>query len=560
MNIVPRYNYPAGTEVTLFSQKMAMNRLTDDGYELTNKENGDTSVVSFSKFVEYLKSPAMRIESAGGMPTSVVELRLGGLKNAEQLSAIQEENGRFHFALCCGMSMLREKRRREMGGRGDHLSIQDMNDPANRKFIKLIAETVFGKKIHLSKVRGGKSNDWFMYQGRTLIKYLNIYDSIGPEDDSVAALASLDHLKGNETQRITPRLREIMTKAWEEVGLDLKGPGVANVFKHLEMLVLEENQSRKRNGLELLIVPSQKTLRAHRDDLLSPSEYLLATKGERYSRNKRGRGSTDIRALMIAEMVEIDECKASLITSAKEKGYWHTLAVEDQEALKQIDEDIRSRLSILVMIDIASRMPLAWIVSDQPRTEATLALLRMATRDKTKEKVIYGCDGDPTPAMGLGMIKNDNGVGLRNAKIKQVLLGSGASSTDARTYASSDKPYVERMFGTVESVLLKLIHGYTGRKPGENGDSMVTDTVRPGQITSCIDGPGVFQIRGGGVIVEHEAQGCDPESTASASVPPMSDEPVDGALMTARGAQVDASPNDKQQRPLGRPKKGGMLL
>lgn len=36
-----------------------------------------------------------------------------------------------------------------------------------------------------------------------------------------------------------------------------------------------------------------------------------------------------------------------------------------------------------------------------------------------------------------------------------------------RAYASTDKPYIERMFGTDESVFWKIIHGYTGRRPGD---------------------------------------------------------------------------------------------
>ncbi|MDE4147185.1 MAG: hypothetical protein P1U91_20360 [Pseudophaeobacter sp. bin_em_oilr2.035] len=131
------------------------------------------------------------------------------------------------------------------------------------------------------------------------------------------------------------------------------------------------------------------------------------------------------------------------------------------------DEVIRSRLCILVMIDVATRMPLAWVVSDQPKAEATLQLLRMATRDKTREKRIYGCEGEPMPAMTIGMIRNDNGTGLRNSEVKTALLGVGSAITDVRTHASADKPFVERMFGTTESMLLKLLHGYTGRKPGE---------------------------------------------------------------------------------------------
>ena len=91
MSLVPRYNYPSGTEVTLFSQEMALNAVTDDGYELTNIQSGNVSVVSFAKFAEYLKSPAMHVENTNGISANAVELRLGGFKVAEQLAKFQQE-------------------------------------------------------------------------------------------------------------------------------------------------------------------------------------------------------------------------------------------------------------------------------------------------------------------------------------------------------------------------------------------------------------------------------------------------------------------------------------
>lgn len=112
-------------------------------------------------------------------------------------------------------------------------------------------------------------------------------------------------------------------------------------------------------------------------------------------------------------------------------------------------------------------MPLAWVISDQPRAEATLALIRMATRDKRREARIYECEGAAIDGVGIGYVKHDNGPGLRNAIAVSALLGIEAMDQTSRTYAATDKPYIERMFGTIESVLLKLIHGYTGRKAGE---------------------------------------------------------------------------------------------
>lgn len=467
MSIVPQYNYPAGTEITLYDEKMSICSMNDDGYELLNLETGEVGVTSFSKFAELQKSPEMKIGVARELYSTELELRLGNLRVAEQLALPQQERGRFHHAICCATAMLRSKLRQEHEKPNLRLTGALLKNSDNRKFICKIASEIFGKQVNPQRSRGGQSKGWVLYDGRTILKYFQIFERLEVDDDVIAALATRDHLKGNNTNRIHWTLLQMMTQAWEEVGLDLKGPSVSNVYHHLEMLVHEKNACRTRNGLPELIVPSQKTLNRHQKYLLTPTEFLVATKGERHTFNKMDRGSTDLRGLFPGEIVCVDECKLSLVSSAKERGYWETLSNENKETLKEIDNEIRIRLTLLVMIDVASRMPLAWVISDKPKAEATLALLRMATRDKSKEKLKYGCEGDPAPAMGLGSVKTDNGVGLRNKAIVESLLGSSASYTAVRTYASADKPYVERMIGTTESLLIKLIHGYTGRKAGE---------------------------------------------------------------------------------------------
>ena len=216
-----------------------------------------------------------------------------------------------------------------------------------------------------------------------------------------------------------------------------------------------------------LVLPADRTLREHRDALLTPTEYLVATKGPRHARNKRGRGSTDLRALVIGEMVEIDECKISLVMAAKTGGFWERMSRDERDALETLEEHIRSRFWILVMIDVASRMPLAWVIAETPGAEATLELLRMATRDKTREKLLYGCTGEPAAAVGLMHVKNDNGTGLRNSTVVGALMGTGSINTITRTYASTDRAHIERFFGRLEMDVFKLLPGYTGRGPGE---------------------------------------------------------------------------------------------
>ena len=257
----------------------------------------------------------------------------------------------------------------------------------------------------------------------------------------------------------------MMTEALDYFAKAPTGNSIANVHDLLETLIDDENKKRLSNDLPALKVPSEMTLSRHNRQLFSPNEALIRDLGDRAARTKSGHESTDTPALKIGELSEMDEVRLSLIVCAKKCGLWEKLSDPDKAALEEIDKIIKLRLILLVLVDVATRMPLAWVISDEARAEATLALLRMATRDKTKEKIRYGCKGCPAAAVGLGMVKSDNGPGLRNAAVKADILGMDGVSVDVRTFAPTDKPYIERVFGTLESILIKILHGYTGRRP-----------------------------------------------------------------------------------------------
>ena len=467
MTVVPKFDLVAGSKLTILDREVVLVSSDDDGYKLCAVDSGENLYIPCLDFVNYIKLPGVKIDAQLPETGNRLQIRLGGVRTSQSLPEDQREHASFHLAICQSIKLLRDKMRHEIGDKQLELSIRQLDQPKNRKFIGDVAQQVFGKKIYLQSKRGGKSTVWTLYKGRTLARYMAIYDGLHPDEDPLDALVPLDHLKGNWLARINDRVKALMTQAWDKFALDTKTPTIADVMRFVKVLISEDNAVRARNDLPQLQEPSESTLRAHRDYLLSPTEYMIATKGERFARNKRGRGSTDIRALFVGEYVEVDECHASLVLSSKINGQWESLAPDFKGKLEEIDKIIRERLTILVMIDVASRMPLAWVISDKPKAEATLELFRMATRDKTREKVKYGCSGEPVTAIGLGHVKNDNGPGLRNSTCVSALMGVGAMNTTARAYNSTDKPYVERMFGTEESVLLRILHGYTGRKPND---------------------------------------------------------------------------------------------
>lgn len=295
MTMIPRYNFLPGSEITLLERPVVVTEKNDHGYKVAGRDDGIITIVPYGTLVEQLKLPGARIDTLLPATGGRQKQRLGGFTTAEALSDDQREAGRFHFALCQGVLAYRTKIRAERGDPHLDLSERMLDKPEARRLIAAVAEQIFGKKILFNPARGGKSNAHFVYKGRTLMKYFRVFEDLDPSESPMDALVTLDHLRGNRTVRICSRLRELMTEAWELIGFDVKSPSLSNVRKFLEARIREENQKRGANDLPKLVLPADRTLCEHRNSLLTPTEYLIATKGLRHARNKRGRGSTDLR-------------------------------------------------------------------------------------------------------------------------------------------------------------------------------------------------------------------------------------------------------------------------
>jgi putative transposase len=473
MTIVPRYDLPNGTELTAQARTLVVGRKTDAGYEVSDQGTGKTEFLPYVLLARMLKQPGLSLKKPRNEMSIKASLRLGTYQTVEALSARQQEDGAFALAICFAIANLHKTICLETSNPDYQLSQRKLNDPELRDRIAEIAGQNFGKKIYTISPAGGNRVIWQLPRGRTLNQMYRTYLSClpmatdGDPADPLEALIPLGHLKGNRRSRITWLIRDLMSEAIDFFAKEPKSNSIANIHVRITTQINALNKQRLANQLPPLHVPSQTTLSLHQAERYSPTEALIRDLGERAGKNKRGRGSTDVRALMIGEYAEADEVRLSLIVTAKVCGLWEKLSDPDKRALKNADDFIQTRLVLLVLLDVATRMPLAWVISDEPRAQATLALLRMATRDKTREKIRYGCTGMVAEAVGLGMIKTDNGTGLRNAEVKSAILGCGGVSLDVRTYSPTDKPFVERHFGTLESILLKILHGYTGRRAGE---------------------------------------------------------------------------------------------
>jgi putative transposase len=467
MTIAPRYNFLPGTEITLLNRPMAVTGVTENGYSMVGIEDGATTVVTFDRLIEHLKLPNAKINSAVAATGDRLRQRLGGYASAKALkNPEQRARARYHVAMCKAVDIYVTQRREddpEFEPSGRSL------DPVNvREFIAKQTTLLLGEPVRVKPLRGGeKSKDRILYKGRTINEHYSRYKALGPGESAEDALVPLVHHRGNRKPRLCHRIRELMTEAWEKIGLKRTKTSDTNVHTYLTTLIQKENVFRRLNDLPDFVTPAEKTLRRHRDTLVTPTEYAIATDGQRETRRNKGRGSTDIRALSIGELCGMDEQKFSMVVAAKKAGLWSTMSEDEKAGVQKADQYIRKRLHIIILYDVASRMPLGWIITENPNAEASLALLRMATRDKTREQRRYGCMNEPARGCGILYLRNDNGVGLRNAKVIKPLMGLDTINAITRTYSPGDRVPDERVFGTLESRFFKLMPGYTGRRPGE---------------------------------------------------------------------------------------------
>lgn len=467
MTIVPRYNFVTGTEITLMNRPMAVTGMTDNGYLMVGVEDGVTSVITFDRLLDQLKLPGAKINAAPATTGDRLKQRLGGYTSVKALqNTKQKAKARFHVAICKAVDIYVAARTEEDSEFNP--SSRALGAKEAREFIAKQSSLFLGLPVRLQPLRGGEETaGYILYKGRTISELYRRYKALEAGESAEDALVPVWHLRGNRTRRLCRRTRELMTESWEKIGLDKKGTSIANVHAHLETLIKKENIFRKHNELPELVTPAHKTLRQHRDTLLTPTEYLIATQGKREALRKRGRGSTDVRGLSLGEVCGQDEQKISLVVAAKKAGRWSTMSDDEKAAIEAADEYIRKRLHIIILYDVASRMPLAWIITENPNAEATLALLRMATRDKTREQRRYGCVNEAVRGCGILYLRNDNGTGLRNTKVIEALMGIGTINGVTRTYSPTDRAPDERFNGTLESRFFKLMPGYTGRRPGE---------------------------------------------------------------------------------------------
>ncbi|WP_078523022.1 Mu transposase C-terminal domain-containing protein [Thioclava sp. F28-4] len=306
-------------------------------------------------------------------------------------------------------------------------------------------------------LRGGKATLNFNWpQGRTLLRYYKLFQSFGRNP---VVLADRDQLKGRREPRLSPhqeRFIEYVLNRWNSKLQPQLAPLVAGAQELFD--VPPEEHARG------FCFPSITTIRA-RLNAISAVVKTIGREGVRHATNRLGAGSTDVRALKFGSRVETDQCYLSIFSLPN--GRMAAKVIDPDTTDEELEKDEVRRVWLHFMVDVATREALAWIISETADEDHSAALVRMATRDKTREKIRYGCKHDPAPPVGLRVVSTDNGSAIRNGGIFAALLGSGSTLILGRTYHGPDKPFQESLFGPTQFQVLNFHSGYTGSRPGE---------------------------------------------------------------------------------------------
>lgn len=460
MSKAPLFKVPAGSCLVLDGRSWRVTGRDGNGYTVEGLEDGECITLPLARVDRAIRAGACEvIKPAEAEERHALRAFTGGYERFEQLSEQQQATVRARLPAVLAILQLEEEGIK-LTQRAMSRDKQTGEDGPVRKMVKRRAREIAQEDRVLGAKRGGRITTTFDWpEGRTLRKYADLFLRFGRNP---VVLLDRDHLKGpqGEARRRLSAVQEHFIQYVINLWHDERKPKLAP-------LALAASTQFKVSPEEVASgfwFPSITTIRT-RLKAISEVVKTLGRSGLRQGANLKGAGSTDIRALMYGEKWEKDEAYLSIFTDGK--GVVFAKEVDPKREGEELDKNEIARLWLHFVIDVATRLPLAWVIADSADADHSLALLRMATRDKTKEKVRYGCKHDPAPAAGLLLVSADNGSATRNGTVYAAQLGIGGITMTGRTYHATDKPYVERPFGTLQWQVLNFMDGYTGSRPGE---------------------------------------------------------------------------------------------
>ncbi|APX23582.1 MAG: hypothetical protein CML50_18060 [Rhodobacteraceae bacterium] len=451
MTAKPLYNIPKGSILKLDGRELLVSVREESGYAVECKETGECFTLSLERVETAIRHRDCEIIKPADVEKRKALLKYAdGFECVEQLSEKDQRIVQARLALVIAQDELRAE--------GVKLTQRSMDKSGiHRRLLLTRAEKIGSGYDLLEPRRGGQpSTRLEVPQGRTLAGLRDVYHRF---DQNPVVLANRFHMRGRREPRLyewQERFIDYVLNQWH----DPKQPKLASVYK----LATKVFRRSPREMAQDLNFPSITTIRT-RAKAISDVVTVLGRGGTRHGTNTKGAGSTDVRALAFGEKFEWDQCLLSIFSSGD--GVVRAEVIDPKEAPQELADNEIRRCWLHVILDVATSEVLGWVISETADADHSKALLRMATRDKTKEKVRYGCKQDPVPPVRLGLALADNGTATRNADVYAGQLGMGMTVMTARAHQPMDKQMIERLFGATQWDVLNFRPGYTGSRPGE---------------------------------------------------------------------------------------------
>lgn len=376
----------------------------------------------------------------------------GGYFRLEQLSQAERLNTRARLCLVLAIERIEEE--------GYKLTHRLLSDEDIRARLVETAKELAGDRHIFKKARVGSTVEpWEIPQGRTLMKWLKTYRHF---ERNEIVLMQRHHQKGpqdkKERTKLSPAQRRFVDYVLT-IWLSKKKPPLMPLY-NLAVQNFSVSESERAAGF---VFPTLTTIYNHKN---GKSKFVetLGREGEQHAVNLVGAGSTEVRAQAFGSVCETDQQLMSIFINTD--GECEAQPVSKGKENEPLGENEVCRLWLHYLLDIATRMSLGWVIAESADSETTMELLRMASRCKERERLRYGCKGQPAPPVIPKKIISDNGTSVRNEKVLAAMMGLGGVYVTGRTYHSNDKPFVESGFGVMENQVVAFEDGYTGGKPG----------------------------------------------------------------------------------------------
>ena len=278
-------------------------------------------------------------------------------------------------------------------------------------------------------------------KGSTLRKWIYRYREANYD---ISALVPANHRKGRRTGRYPADIYKIWSKLADELGSEKSYATPKYIYGEFVRRIKKENEKRQKQGLPELPTPQISFVR-ERINL-----------EDRYKRACR----------------ELGKQRADLIFSPLSGYHEYARVLQYCEAdttylpiyvRSDTHPEFVSTVRLVAVICAFSRMIIGYRLCWRHNKREVVTCLRHGIQPKNELLFRDGevADTSDWPAYGVpDFLRVDNGPEFNNHHVKDALSVVGVTYDFAKPYTPSDKPFIERFFGTIKQSLLPNLYGY----------------------------------------------------------------------------------------------------